>query len=232
MSHPNTKTLSLALATLALTLFLFGCNKDPKPSTTSESTPAAAGTPAPSTEPPIPEHVGPVDTSMLKAPKGAKAAIIVFEDLQCPMCSRAAPQLETASATYKIPVIRHDFPLPKHDWSYQAAIIARYFDQTSKELGNQFRDYLFSNQIQINPGNLRSYADTFAAAHKIGLPFVVDPQGKLADLVTEDRILGQKIGLDHTPTIYVVSARPGATPVEVQSNLSNLYELIDANLKQ
>jgi protein-disulfide isomerase len=57
------------------------------------------------------------DTSVLKSPKGAKAAIVVFEDLQCPMCSKAAPQLEKASATYKIPVIRHDFPLPKHDWS-------------------------------------------------------------------------------------------------------------------
>ena len=77
------------------------------------------------------------DTSMLKAPKGAKAAIIVFEDLECPMCSRAAPQLEKASATYKIPVLRHDFPLPNHPWSLQAAIIARFFDQTSKETGNR-----------------------------------------------------------------------------------------------
>ena len=67
----------------------------------------------------------PADAStVFKAPKGAKAAIVVFEDLQCPMCSKAAPQVEKASATYKIPVIRHDFPLPKHDWSLQAAIIA------------------------------------------------------------------------------------------------------------
>jgi protein-disulfide isomerase len=172
------------------------------------------------------------DTSMLKAPKGAKAAIVVFEDLQCPMCSKAAPQVEKASATYKIPVIRHDFPLPKHDWSLQAAIIARYFDQTSKDTGNQFRDYMFANQTQINPDNLRRYADTFAASRKIALPFVIDPQGKLAAQVTEDKNLGQRIGLDHTPTIYIVSAKPGMKPVEVQSNLSNLYELIDTTLKQ
>jgi len=172
------------------------------------------------------------DTSVLKSPKGAKAAIVVFEDLQCPMCSKAAPQLEKASATYKIPVIRHDFPLPKHDWSLQAAIIARYFDQTSKDLGNQFRDYMFANQMQINPGNLRAYADTFAGAHKIGLPFSVDPQGKLEAQVTEDKNLGQRIGLDHTPTIYIVSAKPGMKPIEVQSNLSNLYESIDTTLKQ
>src|SRR5882724_11069036 len=172
------------------------------------------------------------DTSMLKAPKGAKAAIIVFEDLECPMCSRAAPQLEKASATYKIPVLRHDFPLPNHPWSLQAAIIARYFDQTSKELGNQFRDYMFSNQPQINPDNLRAYAETFANAHKIALPFVVDPQGKLATLIDHDKNLGQQIHLDHTPTIYVVSAKPGFKPAEVPADLNSLYSLIDSAMKQ
>ena len=172
------------------------------------------------------------DTSVLKAPKGAKAAIVVFEDLECPMCSKAAPQVEKASATYKIPVIRHDFPLPKHAWSLQAAIIARYFDQTSKETGNQFRDYMFANQPQINPDNLRRYADTFAASRKIALPFVVDPQGKLAAQVTEDKTLGEKIGLNHTPTIYIVSSKPGVKPVEVPSDLNNLYAMIDSALKQ
>ena len=172
------------------------------------------------------------DTSMLKAPKGAKAAIIVFEDLQCPQCSRAAPQVEKASATYKIPVVRHDFPLPRHDWSLNAAIIARYFDQTSKDLGNQIRDYMFSNQTQINPDNLRRYADTFAAAHKMALPFVIDPQGKLAALINEDKNLGQRIGLDHTPTIYIVSAKPGVKPVEVPSDMNQLYAMIDSALKQ
>jgi len=172
------------------------------------------------------------DTSMLKAPKGAKAAIIVFEDLQCPQCSRAAPQVEKASATYKIPVVRHDFPLPKHDWSMNAALIARYFDQTSKDLGNQFRDYMFQNQTQINPDNLRRYADTFAGAHKMALPFVIDPQGKLAAMITEDKNLGQRIGLDHTPTIYIVSAKPGVKPVEVPSDLNQLYAMIDSALKQ
>ncbi len=172
------------------------------------------------------------DTSMLKAPKGAKAAIIVFEDLQCPQCSRAAPQVEKASATYKIPVIRHDYPLPKHDWSLQAAVIARYFDQTSKDLGNQFRDYMFANQPQINPDNLRAYAETFAGAHKMALPFVIDPQGKFAAQISEDRNLGQRIGLDHTPTIYIVSAKPGVKPVEVPTDLNQLYALIDSILKQ
>ena len=87
----------------------------------------------------------------LRPPKGAPVAIVVFEDLQCPQCRRVAPILEQASKTYKIPLVRHDFPLPMHNWSYDAAVMARYFDATSKALGNEFRDYIFSNQLEINP---------------------------------------------------------------------------------
>src|SRR5277367_3318663 len=96
--------------------------------------------------------------SVLRPPKGSQVAIVVFEDLQCPQCRRVSPILEQASKTYKIPLVRHDFPLPMHNWSYDAAVMARFFDETSKALGNEFRDYIFSNQLEINPQNLRSYA--------------------------------------------------------------------------
>ncbi len=98
-----------------------------------------------------------VDT-VFHPPKGAQVAIVVFEDLECPMCRRTAPLVEQASKTYKIPVIRHDFPLPLHPWSYQAAVMARYFDTHSKAMGNEFRDYIFENQLEITLQNLRSYA--------------------------------------------------------------------------
>src|SRR6202007_254583 len=75
---------------------------------------------------------------VLRPPKGAQVAIVVFEDLQCPDCRRAAPLLAQAGLTYKIPVVRHDFPLPMHNWSFDAAILARYFDTHSKVLGNAF----------------------------------------------------------------------------------------------
>jgi len=126
--------------------------------------------------------------SVLRPPKGSQVAIVVFEDLQCPMCRRTAPLVEQASKTYKIPVVRHDFPLPMHNWSYQAAVMARYFDTHSKALGNEFRDYIFENQLEVDPQNLRAYAEKFATVHKVDLPFVLDPQGKLAAQVNADRI--------------------------------------------
>src|SRR5216683_5586976 len=154
--------------------------------------------------------------SALRPPKGATVAIVVFEDLQCPDCRRAAPLVEEASKTYKIPVVRHDFPLPFHTWSFDAAVLARYFDTHSKSLGNEFRDYIFSIQLEITPQNLRGFAEKFATEHKVDLPFVVDPEGKLAALVNADKELGKTIPINHTPTLYVVSNKRAGKPfVEV-----------------
>ncbi len=171
--------------------------------------------------------------SVLKPPKGTQVAIVVFEDLECPMCARMAPLVEQASKTYKIPVVRHDFPLgPMHPWSFQAAVMARYFDTHSKVVGNEFRDYIFANQLEVNLQTLRTYMEKFAAAHKIDLPYVLDPGGKLAALVTADHELGKGIKIDHTPTVYIVSSRnPNRPYVEVKDN-SQLYSTIDAVMKE
>ena len=164
----------------------------------------------------------------LRPPKGAQVAIVVFEDLECPDCRRAAPLVKEAGKTYKIPVVRHDFPLPFHKWSFNAAIIARYFDTRSKQLGNDYRDYVFEHQPEITAENLRGVSEKFAADHRVDLPFVVDPQGKLAAEVTADRDLGKSIHLEHTPTIYVVSNRTQGKPFVEVVDRTQLFQLIDA----
>jgi len=165
----------------------------------------------------------------LRPPKGSPIAIVVFEDLQCPQCRREAPLVAQAGKTYKIPVVRHDFPLPMHNWSYEAAVIAHYFDSRSRQLGIDFRDYIFEHQPEIFPTNLRQFAEKFAADHKVDLPFVVDPQGKFAAEVNADRELGKSLQLQHTPTIYVVSSKSKGHPfVEVKEPSSELFQTIDA----
>ena len=170
--------------------------------------------------------------SVLRPPKGSPVALVVFEDLQCPQCARAAPLLAQAAQTYKIPLVQHDFPLPMHNWSLNAAILARYFDTHSKAMGDAFRLYVFEHQREILPNNLRGYAEKFAAEHKVDLPFVVDPAGKLNALIQADRDLGKSINIDHTPTIYVVNDKKGGTPFVEVKDLSQLYATIDAVKKQ
>src|SRR5215467_12193284 len=75
------------------------------------------------------------DASSLKPPPGAKVAIVMFEDLECPDCARAYPVVWEAAKAHHIPVVLHDFPLSKHPWSFQAAVYARYFDTKSEKLG-------------------------------------------------------------------------------------------------
>ena len=164
----------------------------------------------------------------LRPPKGSQVALVAFEDLECPDCRRATPLLEEAAKTYKIPLIIHDFPLPFHQWSFDAAVIARYFDSHSKQVGNQYRDYIFQHQPEITKDNLRQYSEKFAADHKVSLPFVVDPQGKFTKEVTDDRDLGKDINIEHTPTIYVVSSKTQGKPFVEVVDRSQLYQLIDA----
>ena len=161
----------------------------------------------------------------LRPPKGSQVALVVFEDLQCPQCGRTAPLLVQASKQYKIPLVQHDFPLPMHNWSFEAAVLARYFDTHSKEIGNAFRETVFAHQLEITPFTLHGFAEKFAAEHKIGLPFVVDPDGKLAALVRADKELGVSLHIEHTPTIWVVSSKKGGKPyVEVTDTRSALRD--------
>lgn len=168
------------------------------------------------------------DPSLLRPPKGSPVALIVFEDLQCPKCRQDSPVEQQAARAHKIPLIIHDFPLPMHNWSYQAAIIAHYFDSQSKELGADFRAFIFQHQPEITPDTLQNFAQRFATEHKTQLPFVMDPQGKFAAEVNADKELGRKVGIQHTPTIYVVSSRNPSRPFVEVTDSSQLFQTIEA----
>jgi protein-disulfide isomerase len=168
------------------------------------------------------------DPSALKPPPGARVAIIEFEDLECPDCAAANPVVKAAAERYNIPWIRHDFPLPQHNWSRQAAVNARWFDTRSLKLGNDYRDSVFANQRSIEtPAELLQFTEKFAQSHGAALPFAIDPQGKLLAEVMADAALGDRIGIDHTPTIWVVAANSKGAPYREVVDRSQLYQIID-----
>lgn len=173
-----------------------------------------------------------VKSQVLRPPKGAKVALVAFEDLECPDCGRAEPLLDEAVAKYHIPLVRHDFPLPMHPWAFQAAVLARYFDAQSPALGEQFRRAIYRAQATISPENLRTFADNFARQHSLELPFLIDPEGKLAADVNKDKNLGTAVGIDHTPTIYVVTSNRQSDPFVEVVDRSNLFTLIEQAIRQ
>ena len=186
------------------------------------------------------------DASALKPPAGARVAIVEFEDLECPDCARANPLLKEAAEQYHIPWVRHDFPLPFHGWSTEAAINARWFDTRSKKIGDEYRDQVFARQAQITTTNsdetaedgaaglakLRAFTEAFAKSHNVQLPFVTDPQGRLKADVKADYALGQRVGIEHTPTIWVVTNRTNGVPFVEVVDRNKLYSLIEEAQEQ
>jgi protein-disulfide isomerase len=170
------------------------------------------------------------DTSMVKPPAGARVAIYEFEDLECPACSHAAPIVHAAIEKYKIPLVRHDFPLKMHVWSRDAAITARYIqDKIDPKAAEDFRAAVFANQNSIgSKDDLQRFTQKYFQSHGRVMPFVVDPSGLFAAEVQADYTLGERIGLTQTPTIFVVSQKQWVQVTDV--NL--LYSTIDTMLAQ
>ena len=164
----------------------------------------------------------------LKPPPGAKVALVEFADLECPACAHENPLIEEAAAKYHIPWIRHDFPIPFHRWSRQAAVNARWFDTKSKKIGDEYRDAVFADQVNIEtPDDLHAFTEKFAAAHGVALPFVIDPQGKFAAEVQADYTLGERLGVHQTPTVWVVYSAHGVSHADEVKDFTKLYDMID-----
>lgn len=152
--------------------------------------------------------VGPLkNLSLLKPPSDSKVAIVVFEDLGCPHCAAAHPiELQAAAETH-VPIERYDMPIPSHVWTFEGAVCARYIqDHISPKLATQFRTDLFAAQMQIaTKEDVLQFTRMWLQHHGQQMPFVMDPDGSLAKQVDADVDLGQKININWTPTILVVT---------------------------
>jgi protein-disulfide isomerase len=141
---------------------------------------------------------------------------------------------ETANA-HNVPVVLHDFPLPFHKWSFDAAVWARYFDTKdtkTQNIGNEFRRFIFANQRQITKDNLQQWVQKFGNDNKVPIPFAKDPDGSLTEKVKADYALGQRLNVQGTPTIWVVgntsSPQPLAEQVKDRTQLGQIIDQISA----
>jgi protein-disulfide isomerase len=170
------------------------------------------------------------DGSSLKPPPGVKVAVVMFEDMECPSCALNYPRVSDTANAHHVPLVLRDFPLgPSHPWSLNAAIWARFFDSKSEKLGTDFRAFIFKNQSSIYPGNLQQYVQKFADDNHVPLPFVSDPGDKLKAKVMADHDLGMKIGINSTPTIFVVSnneSRQVEKPEELTQVLEDMLKKV------
>ena len=165
------------------------------------------------------------DTSMLKPPAGAKIAIYELADMECPACAHAYPIVHQAMAHYNIPLVYKDFPLPYHIWSFDAAVWARYLqDKVSPKVGDEYRGAVFAAQIGIaSKDDMLNFTRRFFQTHGLQLPFVPDPTGQFKKEVEADRTLAERLGVQYTPSIIVVTQHEWIHVTDI----SLLYQTID-----
>lgn len=147
------------------------------------------------------------DTSVLKPAPGSKVSVIVFEDLGCPACAHAHPIEIAATQKLRCPLLRYDFPLPQHIWTFDGAVCARYLeDKVNPKLAEQYRSAVFLAQASIaNKEDLQHFTQRWMQQHGQQMPFVLDPKGELAAKVKADYQLGLRLRVERTPTVVVVT---------------------------
>jgi protein-disulfide isomerase len=147
------------------------------------------------------------DTTILRPPAGSKVAVIVFEDLGCPACARAHPYEQQATQQTHVPLLRYDFPLEAHIWTFEGAVYARYIqEKISPALAEEFRSAVFVAQRSIaTKEDLEQFTSTWLQKHGKTMPAPVDPNGALAKEVNADLALGQRLNVEWTPTVVVVT---------------------------
>ena len=134
--------------------------------------------------------------------------VLIYEDLQCPDCAgfrRMLDQQLLPRYGAKVCFEHRDFPLPKHAWARQAAIVARYFEEALPGLGLAFRKHVYASLPKITPENFSDHLSQFAAAHgqdpAKAVAALSDPRWD--GLVEKDYQEGIARGIARTPTIVV-----------------------------
>jgi protein-disulfide isomerase len=153
----------------------------------------------------------------------APVTIVEFSDYQCPFCARVNPTLDRIRETYgdRVKIVFKDYPLPNHPQAPKAAEAARCAGDQKKYW--EMHDAMFANQRALEVPALKQ------AARAIGLDGASFDQcldsGKWAAAVRAGSELGEKMGVNSTPTLYVNGrALIGAMPYE------NFKSIIDEEL--
>jgi protein-disulfide isomerase len=176
--------------------------------------------------------------SILKPPAGQNVAIVVFEDLGCPMCAHAHPiEIQTAAATH-VPIMRYDFPIHGHIWTFQGAVYARFIqEKISPKLAEEYRSDVFAAQRTIaNKDDIQRYTQAWLERHGQHMPFVLDADQSLTKAVQADYDLGLRINLHFTPTIIVITKDKQqvicGTGVNGYDNPDNIRPAVEAAIAQ
>jgi protein-disulfide isomerase len=144
---------------------------------------------------------------------GAPVVLVEFSDFECPYCREEAKALrDNLLATYPKEVRFYylDFPLESvHPWAKTAAITGRCIFHQNASAFWDYHDWIFANQDEIHPDNVRDKVLEFAKGKSLDIPQL---SKCIDERVTEDEVNktmkeGQELEVASTPTLFVNGRR-------------------------
>jgi len=146
-----------------------------------------------------------VSGSPFKGAEDASVVMVEFADFECPACQMAAPIVDEVVAKHstELKFVYKNFPLPSHPNSEMAA-------RSSVAAGRQGKFWEMHDALFKHGGPLdRAALD--GIARQLGLnakAFSADLESEaVADLVNQDRKLGEAVELKGTPSIFINGRR-------------------------
>ena len=146
-------------------------------------------------------HEIPVGNSDIKGPRNAPITIAEFSDFECPFCSSAAQAIPKVLKLYpkQVRVIFKHYPLSFH----KKAHLASQASLAAMEQGKfwKYHDTLFANQSKLDRNSLIEHAKKLKL-NVFRFKQVLD-SGIYKEQVDKDMKLGQKVGVQGTPSFYI-----------------------------
>ena len=145
-----------------------------------------------------------VENLPFKGKKDAKYTITLFSDFQCPYCSRVNEPLEQVYEANKdtVKLVFAHFPLSFHDKAKPASTAAQLaWEQGGPDMFWKVHGALFAAQKELSEDKIKEIA-TGAGVDKAKLDEAMKSD-KYADFFKKIQAMGEKAGVEGTPSIYV-----------------------------
>ena len=152
-----------------------------------------------------PRAVISVDNAPLHGAKNALVTIVIFDDFECPYCSRTVDLLNGLLDEYpgKLQVAFKNFPLKMHEFSQQAALAGLAAQKQGKFW--PLHDLLFANYHHLNQKKISELAQQAGLDMEQFKKDLLDPN--LEQRIKTEIAEGTAIGVRGTPTLFVNGRR-------------------------
>ncbi|WP_373499888.1 DsbA family protein [Desulfococcus sp.] len=133
--------------------------------------------------------------------ENAKAVIAVFDDYECPYCSRLESRFDMLVKEYagQVKLVIKHFPIPSHRNAYPAAMAA--LAAANQEKFWEFHAALLQNHAALDDQKIREIADSLKLDRERFEKDLSSPQSH--ERILQDMQEGQEMDVRGTPTVFL-----------------------------